>query len=350
MATGKLLVYGTMDLGQFWPMGKSDADTTSMELIVDEDSFLYQESASAKAKATQAFDGALVRVKGQGAKEVIRTLKTTGARKITVRLQGVDAPELHLRAVSAVRRSEMTDEQKSAWDKVKGEYRQLQAETATLALAKHLGADDTDSIDVRFETYVEQPGDAIDAYGRFVGDVYILRNGKKDKNVNQWLVANGWAVAAFYNSMSSTEIKTLRKLAIAAKKKNARKFYDATTKFDRKLLYRSKPKNIDAKDHIDASADAGDFLLPKVFRRLTQYSTNKKAGLVSGSFLAYLESRSDVVYDVHDFLVSGPYSATPLSFHKQFHKGVLPVAPEDLVFHESKSWLVDENGTAPTWF
>ena len=93
---GTLRIHGTIDIKQFWPNGSSDADTTKIKLVVGEDSFEYKEDDEKDFSKTNAFKDAIS--KGQGSKPVINTSKRDGTQTITVRLQGVDAPELHYRA------------------------------------------------------------------------------------------------------------------------------------------------------------------------------------------------------------------------------------------------------------
>ncbi|MEI9911090.1 MAG: hypothetical protein WDO71_16280 [Bacteroidota bacterium] len=93
---GTLRIHGTIDLIQFWPKGSSDADTTKIKLVVGANSFEYKKEGAASFKKTNAFKGAKSR--GTITADVIKTSAATGLQTITVRLQGVDAPELHFRA------------------------------------------------------------------------------------------------------------------------------------------------------------------------------------------------------------------------------------------------------------
>ncbi len=87
---GVLRVKGTIDLAQFWPDGESDADTTKIKVEVGANSFSF--AADGKTfKTTQAYFGTVVR--GASSDPVIDK-----QGRITVRLQGIDAPELHYRA------------------------------------------------------------------------------------------------------------------------------------------------------------------------------------------------------------------------------------------------------------
>jgi hypothetical protein len=81
---GLLWVGGTIDLSQFWPNGDSDVDTANV--VVDADGFQFSEDASPQGfRRTHVFEDAFI-----GQKAVIGN-----GRKVTVRIQGIDAPELH---------------------------------------------------------------------------------------------------------------------------------------------------------------------------------------------------------------------------------------------------------------
>jgi len=75
---GKLTLHGARDLAQLWPDGSSDVDTLKVQV----------RAIDFGGRATRAFDGAYVISRGEQ-----RLVVHEGA--VTVRLQGVDAPELH---------------------------------------------------------------------------------------------------------------------------------------------------------------------------------------------------------------------------------------------------------------
>src|SRR5262249_6297069 len=86
MASGCLQLTGTISLTQFWPEGSSDADTIQVQLG-GWDAFEFQDAPGAPFITTYAFDQAWVQ--GRARRKVIRE------GRVTVRLEGVDAPELH---------------------------------------------------------------------------------------------------------------------------------------------------------------------------------------------------------------------------------------------------------------
>jgi endonuclease YncB( thermonuclease family) len=82
---GLLEVHGTLDIAQCWPAGESDADTS--HVVVDANGFKFRPKAGEPFKVTHVFDDAQVR--GSGTTPAVKK----GA--VTVRWQGIDAPELH---------------------------------------------------------------------------------------------------------------------------------------------------------------------------------------------------------------------------------------------------------------
>src|SRR5262249_12166344 len=178
--------------------------------------------------------------------------------QVTIRWQGIDAPELHYRPTV----DKLTDKQKAALRAVNGNFRQLFGETAATALGKYLAKLGKNPIPVVVRTSVDEPSDVFDVYGRLVGDIYV-KLGRKELNLNHWMLQNGWAFPALYSSMSATEIQTVLALAKEAKAKR-RGFWalvSSTLKFDPKLLF-------DEDGPIDAKSDRGPVVMPKLFRRL----------------------------------------------------------------------------------
>jgi hypothetical protein len=114
---------------------------------------------------------------------------------------------------------------------------------------------------------VNSPNNLFDIFGRFIVDIVIL--GKTaEQNINQWLVEEGWAIPLFYDSMSNKEIITLRDLSRKAKDKSKgswEKYSDMLLPFNFDLLFPGRGYEI-----IDIFSDAGEFNMPKIFRRIQE--------------------------------------------------------------------------------
>jgi endonuclease YncB( thermonuclease family) len=308
---GHLVARGTIALAQFWPNGLSDGDTTKVKVT----SFVFEK------KPTHVFDRA--RVVGRGGPKPV--LNARG--EITVRWQGIDAPELHYDP--ALPDSEGRD----------GDYRQHHGEAAPVALGKFLGglAKGRGTIRCTVETEVETPNDVFDTYGRFIGTIYVESAGKGGRlSLNMWMVREGLAYPTFYASMSAGEIRELAAAAAEAKRrrKGIWRGESSSLKFDSKLRFH-------AGGPVERG-DGGDVRFPKVFRRLaTCYAaTGRAAGLRE-----YLASKApDWCYLTEEFLEQGAAAATPRRLSEFVNGKGFEAGPGELVFKEAESRLVAANG------
>src|SRR6266542_3666934 len=89
--------------------------------------------------------------------------------------------------------------------------------TRTSALHAYLKsiAAGRDTVACEVRTLVEHPNEVFDMYGRFIGDVWV-----RGHHLNRWLVEEGWAFPAFYASMTHEEIRSLRRAASHAERRN----------------------------------------------------------------------------------------------------------------------------------
>lgn len=328
MASGLLTVNGTIDLDQFWPVGSSDADTTKVLVAVSAGSFRFQPFPGAPAEVTSVFADAVV--VGRARRKVI-----DNSGRITVRLQGVDAPELHYRPPAHLRRSDRTPEQHELYLEWNHEYRQHFAEAATIDLRDRLAAVGEDPVPCLVVTAVDEPSEVFDTYGRFVGDIVIATDGN-ETNINRWLMRQGWAFPGFYSSMLNREIENLLADANAAWADNFGiwpHLPDTIGSFDFDLRYRGRG--------VDAQPDEGPVIYPKFFRRLAQWAVNRKAKMLTGTFHAYLRSKPEYYFHVTEFLEQGPTASTPRRLDEAVSPdGFVELWPEEFVFQEAPSRLV----------
>lgn len=329
---GLLKIKGFIDLDQFWPAGSSDADTSKVKVTVAPDSFEF--AADRKTfRRTRVFTDAYVR--GASHKKLI-----DAQSRITVRLQGIDAPELHYRASPLDRnRPEVTDAKRMKYNELnRTERRQYLAESATVALRKKLESIRKTSVECRVYSLVDRPYEVVDTYGRFVANIMVGKGFKLDINV--WLAEAGWVYPTFYSSMEKEEIEVLlNAMKAGLKTKRVWKYYSLnTSKFEAKLVYRGE----DAEP--DPAADKGPVLMPKLFRRQVGFQMEKKANISSGSFVDFLKRSPDDCYTLADFLKAGPNSAVTRKLH-EFMKGTkFTLKPHELVFREKFSTVVTESG------
>jgi endonuclease YncB( thermonuclease family) len=266
--------------------------------------------------------------------------------RVVVRLQGIDATELHYRPQAALPKSEQTQTQRELYLQWNLEYRQYFAETAAVELRHFLDGAHQNPLPCQIATAVDTPNDVFDTYGRLVGDILVSINGV-NVDINHWLVENGYAVPAFYTSMSEDEMTVLIALYRQARSNRRglwkRIFTRDITPFKWDLVFRGKGAPI------DAQADRGPAILPKLFRRQSTFQVNKRARMVKGSFVKYLQERSDALHLTAEFLEQGA-GAAPLHFlHEFVSNNWLRAGPEDLVFREKPSRLRKPGGQPVVW-
>jgi len=203
----------------------------------------------------------------------------------------------------------------------------------------------------RVRTQVDSPDEVFDTYGRFVGDV-LVKVGRDWVDVNTWLAEQGWAFPTFYNSMTADEIETLTaasNVAYTASRGIWASAADVVGRLDWDLRYRTPKsmKNVPFR----IGEDAGAVIYPKLFRRLSTWEVNRRAKMVTGGLLQYMATKADRVYCTDDFLLNG-HSADTFALDDFISPADMTVLfwPEDLVFVESKSGLVDATGArVTTW-
>lgn len=337
---GRLIIDGMLDVSQFWPTGESDADTT--KIVIDISGMAapihYQPFPTAPAEATDVYDGAVVRPFG-ASKPVIKN------GKLTVRLQGLDAPELHVQPGALTK----VKWKGKALGSLKGtglvkKFRQAQAETAVVRLAAFLASVGPSPLPCRFVSMIDDaqgPGDAIDKYGRFVGNVFVRPGTNNALDVNLWILEQGLALVALYNSMRREEIDAcVQAWAIGGNAHDGvcRFVTKTIPTFDANLVYRKKGSEI-------VDEGKAKFIHPKLYRRQCTWWAYKKAKRFTSGFDTFLGlSKDDVFFETADFLNSGPLSAVQIPLDDLVAGGKVVYSADEIVFKEGSSTLYDAQG------
>jgi endonuclease YncB( thermonuclease family) len=349
---GLLRITGTVDLSQFWPNGKSDVDTATV--VVNADGFEFSPDGSPQAfRRTRVFEGA----------QIDRENVIKSGRKVTIRIQGIDAPELH--CPPGVRRPPGFPKDRPLKGNG-GKFRQLQGETSTAGLADEVtvkGQPKVVPCDVT--TRINFPDDAFDMFGRLVGDI-SFRIGGKAVSIAHLAAQNGWALPAYYNSMNPDEILTLQMLFEQARK-NRRGIWPhfdkvigqlSLLKFRDRGTFNAKAKR----------ADRGPFAVPKIFRRQLRFSVLQQNDLAPKTFKDYLAGKplkgqtkkgTKDAWTTRAAILANPTMKEPtkapndslaglLSARNAFPTGAGITQPGDIVFFEQPSTLRTKNGAKIT--
>ncbi|WP_314948734.1 thermonuclease family protein [Bradyrhizobium cosmicum] len=335
MPVGLLEVEGTIEVKQFWPEGRSDADTTKVVVTIAPDAIRFRKNDASPFQPTHVFEGA--KVKGRTATAPIKN------GKLTVRLQGIDAPELHYQPspLSTAEKKGLSDAKRQAYHEVTHSYRQFLGATASKALHDFLGNSGKPAIACRVFTHVNAPNEVFDTYGRLVGDIEVTVGGHT-VDINHWLVVQGFAYPTFYSSMNEDEIRAFLALAKTARSKKLpvwKHLARTIGAFDFDLR---EPRTNETGV---LATDKGPVIPPKLYRRYTNWSARKKAKVTSQNFQKFLSEGSggkpDTCYVIDDFLANGVHSATPRNFAEFVEGGKkIKFQPQGLVFGEAPSTLV----------
>jgi endonuclease YncB( thermonuclease family) len=334
-----LQIHGKIDVNQFWPKGTSDADTTKLLVAVGAGSFMVKRAGASAYVQTQAYENAymLGEKKADGSFKQEPLINSKG--QITVRLQRVDAPELHIKPGPIKGKS------------LKGtglfvDYRQRQAETGTNALRKFLKgmADKNGIVPCVFDTNLDAgkgPGEALDKYGRFVGDI-LVGQGKKQVNLNLWLLEQGWAIVALYDSMLQDEIAATLKSWRKGKGQGSQPFYRAKFEPFERLEFREPGAKVQ-------DEGKNKFIHPKYFRRYVTWFAHSTAKNITGTYLDFLESKAEEVYELDEFVAAlkagkdKPHNIYPL-YDRGFDGDAVGWKPEQFIFLEAPSTVYTTKG------
>jgi endonuclease YncB( thermonuclease family) len=337
---GVLELEGTIDVTQFWPEGESDADTTNVSVEIDKDAFIYI-SGTAKKKV-HCFDDAFV-IGSNKVKNPVISKKNI----VKVRLQAIDAPELHYqldaRSLPIYTKRTQRDELKAikAYRKLKQYY----GEGATVALGNYLkgiGA----RIPCKARTNVDYPNDVFDTYGRFVGSLFIID--KEEIDLNKWIVSHGMAYPTFYSSMSKELIQEYLDIIDGMNLKSFqlwKNYSKDVDKLDPNLLYTHPKKGTTLA--YNPNNDKGPIIMPKIFRRSVMHYWCTKVGITKKPLKGFMEEKRDECYALSDFLSQGPNASTTRYLDEFIDgKGMFKELPQNLVFREKPSDLVDSGNMA----
>jgi endonuclease YncB( thermonuclease family) len=295
--TGLLVAFGWVALDQFWPTGESDGDTCHVR--VDHFEFNGQE--------TSAFEGATV-----AHRPVLRK------GRITVRWQGIDCPELHFG--------------RSIW------YRQHWGQAPPVRLASFLrnNSGGRSEVEVQVTTRVRSPNDVFDKYGRFIGDVIF-----EERNLNHWMLSNGWAFPSLYDSLQRDEVLAYLEAAANARSPMLNDYTTDLTLWQPELR---SPRHEPADKLYDEREDAGPVQLPKLFRRIVAFRTEKETDADSlGEFVGG-RGHSERVFLTRDFFELGRAARTFALADFIDDDDRFTADPQALIFKEAPATLHGANG------
>lgn len=324
---------GTIETSSFWPKGLADADT--IKLNVNDGGFYYGSPFSQELTQTHVFNNAYCLVN----KKKFPLIDKKGI--VEIRLQGVDAPELHFPVESKKTDAPMVN------------YRQYFGKTATVELTTALGGPNK-TLGCEIWSYVDKPGDLFDAYGRVIGYAFITNSRGDDfvLNINETLLEAGLAFPMFYTSMQNEELEYFHYLA-----QKASRYRRGIWKYFRTAVRKSK-LNLRFKysdREYDKEKDLGTLIFPKVFRRACRWIRAIELGEIKDTtkFKKFLKSEPEVKFSyLDDILYFGTNYSIPVYKLEDLisSDNKAKISPLNVVFYETPSIVYKKNGEAITDF
>jgi endonuclease YncB( thermonuclease family) len=328
---GLLIIKGVLRVKQFWPEGRSDGDTATVDLI-NAKPFVFVNNAGHQTP-TSVFDSA-ESVGKFGRNPVIKATKS-GARRVIIRLQGLDTPELHYQP--KVKKGEAG---------VTHLFRQSMGETCADALHRFVSSFGQSEIPCEVLTMVKKPSDVCDVYGRVVGNIVLILGGARI-DINHWLVREGWALPGFYNSMTMPEILALLGDHNAAKAHERGLFSKKTIVTTKLASFDPQRRERKGTSSFKPFNDKGPVNFPKFFRRQAERHVRAALGDdVQADLRAFISKKPDDLALPREKFVKLKAPTTGKAAKAKFRqlatllgKNRFPIGPE-LVYFENDTKLV----------
>lgn len=317
----------TLNLDTIWPRGESDGDTFTLN--VGNATFEFRPRTGTTSTITKLYESASTRSR-YGQKVCINA-----KNQLRLRLQGVDSPELHYRPLLSANQgeAEFTREQRNAFNNYNFRFRQVLAEEASFKLREVLLKYGVGEVRVRVESRIDLPGEVFDCYSRFIGDAFVTEGGTEFW-INRWLLEEGLAFAAYYDSMEPDEIDELNRAWQIGKQKDGGVWMGFKAKIpaiNSNMLYSS---------HKPGTTQDKALTLPKVFRRQTEWWARDQANLGPAHFMDFLRSKKDRVRTAFQFIQLGRAAESHKSSDFISEDETLRIEPENVIYAEEAATLI----------
>lgn len=316
---GHVEIPGKVDVFQYWPHGPSDVDT--LKFIPDLASARYfANGASTSVGAFFESGGTFQPDDNNPGEEKFRSiLRSAGGVSLSIRLQGIDAPETHY---APNFREGMFDGHYAEWiakhiSRQKS-YRQPYGKFCTDLFANglrtQLGIGSFNSAapevlaDAKVRILADGINGAVDVYGRVIGYVTLIGSGQEIV-LNDHALAQGFAFCSFYGSMTIEEMKRLTELFLShgtgdAPKSLLRKNLSTQLRDFEPELWTTKSMRDTDRDDNGADSFRSKCFDPKLFRRCIDWIGRKEALGEQAMLLDYMRSNEEEIVLLSDFIAA----------------------------------------------
>ena len=318
---GFVEIPGKVDVFQYWPDGSSDVDT--LKFIPDLASAKYFSDAASTNVAAFFEKGGTFQPDDNSPGEVKfkSILRKGGGVSLSIRLQGIDAPETHY---SPNYREGMFDGDYAQWVAKhvarQTSYRQPYGKLCTDLFGKGLrtqlgispapagGAAPEVLVDAKVKILADSINGAVDVFGRVIGYVTLMGNGQQIV-LNDYALSQGFAFCSFYGSMAIDEMKRLADLFAAhgaggAQKSQLRNNVSLQLRDFEPELWTTKSMRDTDRDDNGVDTFRSKCFDPKLFRRCIDWVGRKEALGDATMLLDYMRSNDEEIVLMSDFIAA----------------------------------------------
>ncbi|MES0068478.1 hypothetical protein NKJ73_22060 [Mesorhizobium sp. M0074] len=365
-AMGYVEILGEVDVFQYWPHGVSDVDT--LKFIPDLTTATYlSDSAPVKVGAYFEHGGSFQPDDNEpGVERFKAILRSSSGGSLSVRLQGIDAPETHY---APNLREGMFDGDYAKWIAKhmsrQMSYRQPYGKLCTdffanglrskLGIGPYDPANPEVKVTAKLRVLADSINSAADVFGRVVGYVAISHNGQ-DVVLNDVALSEGFAFCSFYGSMTLHEMQRLADLFAAHGSDRARRSQlrsnvsNHLRDFEPGLCTTKSMRDTDLDDNGANSIRGTDSFRskcfdPKLFRRCVDWIGRREALNDASTLLDYMRANDEEVVLLSDFAAAnGDWTqARKFSMGSLIGRdGAFRYKPGEVVFEARPITIVDD--------
>jgi hypothetical protein len=314
---GHVEISGKVNAFQYWPHGSSDVDTLSF--IPDLSSAQYFDNGASTPVGAFFERGGIFQPddNNPGSDKFRSILRKAGGKAFSIRIQGIDAPELHY---SPNYREGMFDGDYGSWlakyisrqNSYRQPYGKLCSDLFATAVRTQLGIGSFDPnkpeviVDATVRLVADSINTAVDVYGRLIGYVTLSAN-SSHVILNDFALSQGFAFCSFYSNMTVDEMKRLSDVysSHGTGETPISQLRSNTSTHLRDFepsLYTTKSMRDTDRDDNRANSFRSKCFDPKLFRRCIDWVGRREALSESISLLDYMRRNDEDIALINDFI------------------------------------------------
>lgn len=316
---GLVEIAGKVDVFQYWPHGPSDVDTLRFKPDLASAQYVTN-GTSVNVGAFFERGGIFQPDDNNPGEERFRSIvRTAGGKSLSVRLQGIDAPETHY---APNFREGMFDGDYAEWIAKhiarQKSYRQPYGKLCTdffatgvralLGIGPYNATTPEVLVDAEVKILADGINGAVDVYGRVIGYVTLIGNGQEIV-LNDYALSHGFAFCSFYGTMAIDEMKRLADIFAnhgtgGTQKSHLRSNLSRQLRDFEPDLWTTKSMRDTDRDDNGTDTFRSKCFDPKLFRRCIDWVGRREALSDMTTLLDYMRLNDEEIVLLSDFIAA----------------------------------------------